>query len=84
MSEIDYLSAVNSRCNISGNGKCVDCKAVTESVKYINQLQAENKRLKEALEKVNKNSYTGLAVDQGKLLNRIYYISGQALKEKTP
>ena len=39
MSEEAYLEAVGNRCSISDNSKCVRCKAVTEAVKYIHELE---------------------------------------------
>ena len=47
----------------------------------VGKLQSENKRLREALEEMKKNSYPGLAVKESTLLNRVYRIAQQALKE---
>jgi hypothetical protein len=46
----------------------------------IKQLQAENKRLKDALRMIKAESYPGLAVKESTLLNRIYKCASQALK----
>jgi len=46
------------------------------------QLQARIAELKGAMEKIKQNSYPGLAVNEGVLLNRIYRISAKALAPK--
>ena len=50
----------------------------------LEQLEAENKRLKEALEKIHAKSYPGLAMSvftkESTMLNSIYRFATQALK----
>ena len=49
---------------------------------HIAELQSENKRLREAMERIKVFSYPGLAVKESTLLNRIYKDATQALKNK--
>ena len=58
-----------------------DCdKEIEQQGDKIVALEAENKRLREAMEKIKTNSYPCLAVKESVLLNRIYRESTQALK----
>ena len=44
-------------------------------------LQAQHKKLREALEEIKADSYPGLAVKESTLLNRVYTTAKQALQK---
>ena len=47
----------------------------------LDTLKDKEALLDEAMELINRNSYPGLAVDQGTLLNRIYKLSSTAISK---
>ena len=58
-----YLEAVGNRCSISDGTNCLDCKAVSASVEYIEELEAELTKKDELLwgyveqSRIAKNEY---------------------------
>jgi len=54
--ERNYLRAVGNRCSISDHGnKCVNCKAVKESVKYVKYLRSEVEGLEKRIVVIRTN-----------------------------
>ena len=81
MSEVDYLNAVGNRCSIGDNSKCVSCKAVHEAVKYVKELEAENKTYRgicSAIIEYNKHVKAGS--DQYYVRGDMFRILEQTLK----